>query len=212
MTILLRREVPTHTATPPPAAHSPPTTTDTASQQTTRRSRRVATRIPSCMPHCEGHVVDGIHLGRQRDQMIMSGRPRNRISGDQSEHGPDHADQHALKHEDATDLPPLGAHRDQHRDVARLLHHHHDQRDQNVQRGHKHDQADGDERNHALQPQCVEKRVVLLHPVGRHEALTGFGFQLAADFARLVDVVNLELQHRDHVTQIEEPLGVRRAE
>ena len=64
----------------------------------------------------------------------------------------------------------------------------------------------------ALQAQGVEEGLVLLHPVGGHEALAGRGFELPADLAGLIDVVHLEFQHGDDVTQVEEALRVGEAD
>ncbi len=78
----------------------------------------------------------------------------------------------------------------------------------NIQRGNEDNQSDGDERHHPLQPQGVKDCAVLLHPVGRHETLAGSGLQLLSDLRRVVDIVDLEFQHRHNIAQVEQLLRV----
>ena len=112
-----------------------------------------------------------------------------------------HADQHALKHEDATDLRLLRPHGHQDSDVAVLLHHHHDQRDEDIQRRHQHDEADGYEGHRALHIQRVQDVPVLLHPRGCLQLRADDPVHLAGHFRRLVDVVQFKLDAVDHVFQ-----------
>src|SRR5215831_14339202 len=138
----------------------------------------------------------------------MSGGPRDRIAQHEADGGTDNADQQTLEHENATNLSFLGTHRDEYGDVAGLLHDHHDQRDQDIERGNEHDQAYGDEGDYPLQPQGAKKGAVLLHPVSGHEAFAGGGFKLASNVGCFVDVGDFKLEHGHDVAQIEEALGV----
>ena len=54
----------------------------------------------------------------------------------------------------------------------------------------------------------MEQRLVLLHPIGRHEAGAGGFFQFLADLGGLVDVINLEFDDLDYVTEREQSLCV----
>ena len=117
----------------------------------------------------------------------------------------------SLRDEHAPDLPFSSAQRHQDGDVFGLFHDHHDQRDQNVERCHEHDQADGDERHHAFQSQRAEQRLVLFHPAGGHEAVPGGLFEGPRHVASEVDIVELELDDRDHVAQAKQLLRVRQA-
>ena len=89
------------------------------------------------------------------------------------------ADQHSLRNKEVAHLRPARAHRHEHGNVFGLLHHHHDEGDEDVQGGDEDDQADGDEGDEALQAQGVEQRLVLLELVGGHEAFAGGVFELA---------------------------------
>ena len=57
----------------------------------------------------------------------------------------------------------------------------------------------------------MEESFVLLHPVGGHEAFTGGVFEFAGNFAGFVDVVDLELDHRDQIAEAEEALRIGEA-
>ena len=57
----------------------------------------------------------------------------------------------------------------------------------------------------------MEKRLVLLHPVSRHEAGTGGLLEIASYFGGFVDIVNFEFDDLDYIAQGEKPLRVGEA-
>ena len=108
----------------------------------------------------------------------MSARPRQRVPENQSSECPNRSNQQTLGDKHPAHLGFASAHRHEHGDIARLFHHHHRQRDQNIQRGHEHDQADGNKRDQPFQSESAKQRLILLHPVGSHEAFAGNPFEL----------------------------------
>src|SRR5438034_2630904 len=127
--------------------------------------------------------------------MVLTTRPIERLDEDQPNRRPDHADQHALRDKYAPHLGLARAHRHEHGDIARLLHYHHCERNENVERSNEYNQTDGDEGNQPLQPQGAEDSFILLHPVRGHEAAARRALKLARDFYRLVDIIDLELNY-----------------
>ena len=99
------------------------------------------------------------------------------------------------------------AHRLEDADVAALLHDQQDERRDDVERGDRHDQADGDRDDHLLEPQRREERPVhvgpVLHPVvGAERRGNAIGNR-----RRLVGVEHL---HLDQVGRlVHQPLGDR---
>jgi len=100
------------------------------------------------------------------DEVIMPAGPGGEVAERQPKNRPDHADEEALQQEDAPHLRRLDAEAHHHGDVPRLLHYHHGERDENVERGDDHDQRDDDEGDHLLQLERAEEFAVRLHPVG----------------------------------------------
>src|SRR5438270_2612725 len=90
------------------------------------------------------------------------------VTQHQSGHCTNHADQHALEHENTADLPPFCPHGNQHCHVLCFLHHHHDQGNQNVQSCDKNDQSDGQKCHHALKAQRAKQGPIFVHPVLCH--------------------------------------------
>ncbi len=107
---------------------------------------------------------------------------------------------HALGHEDSLYLPASRAQRAKNGNIFCLLHYHHDERNKNVERCNEDNQPNRDKSDDPFQPQCAEKRAVLLHPVGSHVALAGLLLESVADLIGLVDVIHLEFNHRGNVS------------
>ncbi len=156
----------------------------------------------------EGNVVDGVDLGREGDDVVVAAGVGDGVAEQQADGGADDADENALRDEDISHLRPARAHGHEDSNVLGFFHHHHDQGDQDVERGDEDDQADGDKGDEALEPQGMEESFVLLHPVGGHEAFAGGVFEFARDGVGLVDVIDAELDDRDEIAEAEEALSV----
>src|SRR5579864_8847077 len=139
----------------------------------------------------------------------MTSGVRNRVAQHESDGGSDDADQHSLGNKDIAYLGFLRAHRHQNGDVFGLLHHHHNERDENVESGDKDDESNGNERDHAFQAQGAKESLILLHPVGGHEPVTGSLFQVARDDIGFVNVVDFEFDHRNQVAEAKQLLRIR---
>src|ERR1700722_4387278 len=103
--------------------------------------------------------------------MVMPADIGDDVADDQSNSGADRANEDTLGYKEVADLGATGAHRHEDSDVFGLLHHHHNERDNDIQRRDEYDKANGDEGDKAFQAQGVEKGLVLLEVVGGHEAL-----------------------------------------
>ncbi len=121
------------------------------------------------------------------------------MSHHQADRAAYHADQHALQHEDPPDLLLPRAHRHQHRDVAVLLHHHHDQGDENIQRRYEFDQADHDDGHEPLHVQRAQELLVAFHPRGSRVAFAHHLLDVFGDFGRAIQIVHVELDLVDLV-------------
>ena len=64
--------------------------------------------------------------------MIPSAKPGQPVTGHQSDARTEHTDEQTLQQKDQTDLLRADAEGHQYGDVARFLHHHHCQRDQDI--------------------------------------------------------------------------------
>src|SRR6202034_948145 len=120
----------------------------------------------------EGQVVDGVHLGRERET-IMAAEPGKTIAGDQAEDGASQTDQQALQKKDRSHLArfyPEGHHD---RDIACLFHDHHGQSSEDFQRRDANNQTDDDEGDYLLKSQGAKEGPVLFHPVVCKEAWPG---------------------------------------
>jgi len=113
-----------------------------------------------------------------------------------------------LHQKDAPDLVRQHAKAHQHSDVPGLLHHHHGQGDQNIQRRHQYDQSDDDEGDDFLQRQRSKQLSVHFDPVGRLEARSGGLFDLFPNRRRLIHVVHLEADDRNYIRLSEELLRI----
>ena len=145
--------------------------------------------------------------------MVVTSGERDGVADDEADGGADESDENALGDEDASNLFSLGAEGHEDSDVFGLLHDHHDQRNKNVESGDEDDESDGDEGDETLETEGAEERLILLHPVGGHEAVAlgntvGGLFELLRDFSGAVDVVEFELEDGDDVAESEELLGV----
>src|SRR5579885_2484173 len=125
----------------------------------------------------------------------MPANPRKYKADHQSNGSANYPDQNPLRNENSPDLRLACSHRHEDSNVARLLHDHHGERDQDIQRSHKDDQPDGNEGDQSLQPERAEESLILLHPVGGHEARASCFLNLVRDLTGFVDVVDLELEY-----------------
>ncbi|MCY1530400.1 hypothetical protein D9M68_655850 [compost metagenome] len=100
----------------------------------------------------------------------------------------DDADQRALHQEDAGDFPRAGAQRAQDGDVGLLVLHGHDQRRQQVERRHRHDQRQDQEHHALLGLHRREPRAVVAGPVARHHVGRQHLLQLGRHLGRLLHV------------------------
>ena len=141
----------------------------------------------------------------------MSAGPGGEIAERESENRPNHADEKTLQQEDAPHLAWLDAKTHHHRDVACLLHYHHGQCDEDVERSHQHNQGDNDEGDHLFQLERAEELAVRLHPVGGHVALARGLLDGAADLRRSVQVIHFEADHGEQIGLAEEALRVGQA-
>jgi len=149
--------------------------------------------------------------------VVVASGERDGVADDEADDGADESDENALGDEDASNLFSLGAEGHEDGDVFSLLHDHHDERDEDVEGGDEDDEADGNEGDEAFETEGAEQRLVLLHPVGGHEAVAlgntvGGLFELLRDFSGAVDVVEFELEDGDNVAESEELLSVGEAD
>ena len=79
-------------------------------------------------------------------------------------------------------------------DIFGFFHHHHDERDENVECGHENYQTNGDQSDDAFESQGAEKSLILLHPIGGHETTSGRLFELMSNVSGAVDIINLEFE------------------
>jgi len=147
----------------------------------------------------------------------MTAGPGDAVAEGESDEGAEDTNEHALGDEDAANLTALDTHGHEDSDVAGFFHDHHGERDEDVEGGDEDDQSDGNEGDEALEAEGVEQRLVLLHPVGGHEAAAGSGliggfFERIRDLGCEVDVVELELDDGDDVAEAEEGLGLVEAD
>ena len=87
----------------------------------------------------------------------------------------------------------------QHGDVARLLHHHHGERDQDVQCRHAHNESNHDKRDRLFLAQRMKQFLILLHPVGGHKAPAGGLLNLFSNPVGMVQIVDFEADDGDNV-------------
>ena len=108
----------------------------------------------------KGHVINGVDLGGEGNEVVVAARPGNRIAEHEPDGGADHTNQHTLCDEDATHLGFLRAHGHENSDVFGFFHDHHDERDEDVERGDEDDEADGDEGDDPFETQGAEESLV----------------------------------------------------
>ena len=91
------------------------------------------------------------------------------------------ADEESLEQEYAAHLFRIDAEAHQHGDVAGLLHHHHGECDEDVERGDDDDERDDDEGDDLFEAQGAEEFAILLFPVGGLKAGAGGVFDFFCD-------------------------------
>src|SRR6202043_3995995 len=143
--------------------------------------------------------------------VIMSSRIGDGITENQADGGADHANEDALGNEKVAHLGAASAHRHEYGNVFRLFHDHHNERDQDIQGGDENDESYSDESDKALQFEGVEQGLVLLLPVRGHETLAGGFFEFPRDRGGLVNVVHLEFEYGNQVSEAEQLLRIREA-
>lgn len=117
----------------------------------------------------------------------------------------------ALQHEDASHLRCRNSEAHHDGDVASLLHDHHGESNQNIERGDHNDQCEDDEGDDLLQLEGAEELAVLLHPVGRLKAGARGRFDFVANLLGAVEVVDAEAEDADEIGFGEESLRVGEA-
>ena len=113
-------------------------------------------------------VVD---LGLQLDGLVVIEQQGDRYAQDNSNECADESDHQPLRHEDGHDVSAGSSERHEDADVTLLVLDHEDQRRNDVQRRHRHDQADRDEQRQLLEFERGEVGAILALPV--HEEVVG---------------------------------------
>ena len=146
------------------------------------------------------------------DEVVVAAGPGGEVAEHEAEGGADEADEEALQQEDAAHLAGLDAEAHHDGDVAGLLHDHHGEGDEDVERGDENNERDDDEGDDLLLFERREELAVLLYPIICHVAFAGGLLDLLADFRRAVQIVDFEADDGEQVGFAEEALGVGEAE
>src|ERR1019366_8965170 len=149
----------------------------------------------------EGDEAQRVDCLIQPDPTVLVGEVAERVTHGEANGAADDSDEYALQHEDAADLRAARAHGHEDCYIPILFHHHHHQHDQNIERGHQLDQADGDDGYRALHAQRVQQLAVALHPRGGGVARAGNLFHGWGDFGGAVQIVHLQLDLVDDVLE-----------
>jgi hypothetical protein len=126
------------------------------------------------------------------------------VAEQQADGGADHADQHALRDEDVAHLRFARAHRHEDGDVFGFFHDHHDEGNQDVQRGDEDDEADGDEGDQAFEAQGVEEGLFCSIQLVVMKPLPAASSSWCETYVGFVDVVDLEFDDGDQIAEAEE--------